>query len=182
MIKLMYFVVRLDKLTHDPVDEQTVFEVIDICCMPVCRKCSSSIQRHTLHDYCIMELLYCGQERWLCLKGNVSSVSDTSFSAKFTLSNKRPAQYSITQRINELYSAELKYGNNCWSAEAGTAWLSGDEFSFTAQTPWEGEGRTFLFFAFLWKNWVGMKWTNFLGIILGSNVSSARNDHQADKS
>ena len=37
MIKLMYFVVRLDKLTHDPVDEQTVFEVIDICCMPVCR-------------------------------------------------------------------------------------------------------------------------------------------------
>ena len=41
-----------------------------------------------------MELLYWGQERWLCLKGNVSSVSDTSFSAKFTLSNKRPAQYS----------------------------------------------------------------------------------------
>ena len=128
-----------------------------------------------------MELLYCGQERWLCLKGNVSSVSDTSVSAKFTLSSKRPAQYSITQRINELYSAELKYGNNCWSAEAGTAWLSGDEFSFTAQTLWEGEGRTFLFSVFLWKNWVGMKWTNFLGIILSSNVSSARNDHQADK-
>ena len=128
-----------------------------------------------------MELLYCGQERWLCLKGNVSSVSDTRLSAKFTLSSKRPAQYSITQRINELYSAELKYGNNCWSAEAGTAWLSGDEFSVTTQTPWEGEGRTFLFSAFLWKNWVGMKWTNFLGIILSSNVSSARNDHQADK-
>lgn len=99
MIKLMYFVVRLDKLTHDPVDEQTVFEVIDICCMPVCRKCSSSTQRHTLHDYCIMELLYCGQERWLCLKGNVSSVSDTSFSAKFTLSKN--VRHSILSH-NEL--------------------------------------------------------------------------------
>ena len=128
-----------------------------------------------------MELLYCGQEGWLCLKDNVSSVSDTSLSAKFTLSSKLLAQYSITQRINELYSAELKYGNNCWSAEARTAWPSGDEFSVTAQTPWEGEGRTFLFSAFLWKNWVGMKWTNFLGIILSSNVSSARYDHQADK-
>ena len=52
-----------------------------------------------------MELLYCGQEGWLCLKGNVSSVSDTSLSAKFTLSSKRPAQYSIPQRINELYPA-----------------------------------------------------------------------------
>lgn len=99
MIKLMYFVVRLDKLTHNPVDEQTVFEVIDICCMPVCRKCSSSTQRHTLHDYCIMELLYCGQEGWLCLKGNVSSVSDTSFSAKFTLS--RNVRHSILSH-NEL--------------------------------------------------------------------------------
>lgn len=37
MIEVMYFVVRLDKLTHDPVDEQTVFEVTYICYMPVCR-------------------------------------------------------------------------------------------------------------------------------------------------
>ena len=37
MIEVMYFVVRLDKLTHDPVDEQTVFEVKYICCMSVWR-------------------------------------------------------------------------------------------------------------------------------------------------
>ena len=95
-----------------------------------------------------MELLYCGQEGWLCLKGNVSSVSDTSFSAKFTLSSKRPAQYSITQRINELYSAELKYGNNCWSAEARTAWREKGGLFFSlrssGKTEWEWSERIFL--------------------------------------
>ena len=111
-----------------------------------------------------MELLYCGQEGWLCLKGNVSSVSDTSFSAKFTLSSKRPAQYSITQRINELYSAELKYGNNCWSAEARTAWLSGDDLALRLKR--RGREKGGLFFSLCSSGKTEWEWSERIFLVL----------------
>ena len=59
MIKLMYFVVRLDKLTHDPVDEQTVFEVT--CAVGLFVVSAPQVLRDThwmiivLWNYCIVE-------------------------------------------------------------------------------------------------------------------------------